>query len=275
MKKFNPKRLLKKPLFLIGIMIIFVLIVLSTIPGVIAPHDPYRINPSNRLSPPNSEHLFGTDALGRDLLSRVIYGTRISLVIGIVVVVIVSVVGSLLGAISGYYGGIVDTIIMRIVDSLIAFPVLVLAMVLSAALRAGLISAVIAMIVVLCPRYVRFMRGEVLSVKEELYTEGAFAIGASNFYIILHYIIRNAYDPVLIKATLDVGFTIMYTAALGFIGLGAAPPIPEWGAILSDSRAYLMSAWWYSTFPGLAILISVMGWNFIGDGLREIANPDS
>jgi peptide/nickel transport system permease protein len=257
-----------------GGILILLLLILAICPGVIAPYDPIAIRPSEKLSPPSRAHLFGTDALGRDIFSRVVWGTRISIIVGFTIVSMAMAIGSLLGATAGYFGGTIDQVIMRIVDVLIAIPVLVLAMVLSAAMGAGLTSAVIAMIIVFCPRYVRLIRGQVLSVRNELYTEGARAIGASHRHIITYYIMRNSFDPVIIKATLDVGHTIMYTAALGFIGLGATPPTPEWGAMISHSRAYIISAWWYTTFPGAAIVLTVLAWNLFGDGLREILNPE-
>lgn len=263
----------KQHLAFIGLIIIIMLIIIAIFPHQIATHDPLQIDTTNRLVPPSLQHYFGTDALGRDLFSRVIHGTRISLYVGFIVVFSATLIGTIFGTISGFFGGTVDFLIMRIVDSTIAFPVLILAMVVSAALGAGLTSAIIAMIIVFIPRYTRLMRGQVLSVINNLYVEGAHAIGAKRISIMFHYVIRNCFDPVLIKATLDIGFTIILTSALGFIGLGAERPLPEWGVIISDSQAYLMSAWWHSTFPGLAILITVLGWNFLGDGLRDMINP--
>ena len=267
------RAIFRRPLMCTGIIVVLVVILCGVLAPVIAPYDPNRIQTSVRLQSPSSEHFFGTDNLGRDVFTRVLYGARISTIIGITISASSMILGSTLGALAGYYGGWLDHLIMRSVDVLIAFPVLVLAIVLSASLGGGLSSAVIAMIVVFCPRYARLAHGQVLSLKDSPSVESARAVGAGDARILVVYILRNAIDPVIIQGTLDVGFATMYTAALGFIGLGAQAPTPEWGAMISTSRSYFTLAWWFTTFPGLAIVSTVLGWNLLGDGMRELMNP--
>ena len=267
------RAIFRRPLMSTGIIVVLVVILCGVLAPVIAPYDPSRIQTSVRLQSPSSEHFFGTDNLGRDVFTRVLYGARISTIIGITISASSMILGSTLGALAGYYGGWLDHLIMRSVDVLIAFPVLVLAIVLSASLGGGLSSAVIAMIVVFCPRYARLAYGQVLSLKDSPSVESARAVGAGDARILVVYILRNAIDPIIIQGTLDVGFATMYTAALGFIGLGAQAPTPEWGAMISTSRSYFTLAWWFTTFPGLAIVSTVLGWNLLGDGMRELMNP--
>lgn len=263
----------RNPLALTGFLIIALLLFTAITADFIAPYDPNFIDFSSRLKPPSTTHLLGTDSLGRDLLSRIIAGARISIVIGLVIVGLAAFIGSLVGLIAGYFGGKFGELLMRITDVFMAFPYLVLAMAVVAALGPSLLNAMLAMVVVWWPMYARLMYSEVIVVKKMLYIEAANSIGVKQGRMLFHHILPNSFTSILIQGTLDFGTAIMYSAALSFIGLGAQPPIPEWGAIISDSRHYIMFAWWYSTFPGLAILITVLGTNLIGDGLRDVLDP--
>ncbi|MCX6093596.1 MAG: ABC transporter permease [Candidatus Bipolaricaulota bacterium] len=267
------KAALRRPMMIVGMVIVAVVILAGVLAPVISPYSPSKLNTSDRLKPPSAEHLFGTDNLGRDILTRVLYGARISVAIGLIITITSALLGTALGALAAYYGHFPEQLIMRSVDVLIAFPVIVLAIVLSAALGGGLLAAVIAMVVVFTPRYARLGHAQVLSLKNSSFVESARAIGVGNGRILFNHIMRNALDPIIVQATLDIGFATIYTAALGFIGLGAQPPTPEWGSMISTSRDYMTLAWWFVTFPGLAIILSVLGWNLLGDGMSDIMNP--
>jgi len=267
------RRIRRMPLLIVGFVIVIGILVLAAFPGQIAPYNPVKSNLMHRLEPPSKAHWFGTDPLGRDILSRVIHGSRISVMTGFVVVFFAALTGSLAGALAGYFGGALDQFIMRVVDVLIAFPYLILAMALAASLGPSLMNTMIALIIVWAPRYARMMRGQVLQTMNCEYVESARAVGAGRVRILFSHVLRNCFEPVLVKATLDVGTTIMYAAALSFIGLGAQPPSPEWGAMVSHSRSYILFSWWYTTFPGLAILLATLGFNLIGDGIRDLIDP--
>ncbi|MCX6093582.1 MAG: ABC transporter permease [Candidatus Bipolaricaulota bacterium] len=267
------RRIWRKPLLVVGILIVLGVLVMAVFPGQLAPYDPFKSNLAHRLEPPSKGHWFGTDPLGRDLLSRVIYGSRVSVITGFVVVFLAAAIGSFAGALAGFYGGALDQIVMRIVDVLIAFPYMILAMALAAALGPSLINTMIALSIVWVPRYARMMRGQVLQAMGSEYIESAKALGVGRLRILVRHLLPNCFEPVLIKGTLDVGTTIMYAAALGFIGLGAQPPSPEWGAMISQSRSYILYSWWYTTFPGFAILVACLGFNLIGDGIRDLVDP--
>lgn len=263
----------RSPLTLLGFFIIIALVLTAATANYISPYDPNHIDSINRLEPPSFAHPFGTDSLGRDLLSRVIHGARISLAVGFVIVGLAAITGSILGLIAGYFGGRIGEAIMRTTDVFMAFPYLVLAMAVVAALGPSLLNAMLAMVVVWWPMYARLMYSEVIVTKKMLYIEAAKSIGVKKGRMLFRHILPNSLTAILIQGTLDFGTAIMYSAALSFIGLGAQPPIPEWGAIISDSRHYLMFAWWYSTFPGLAIFTTVLGTNLLGDGLRDVLDP--
>jgi peptide/nickel transport system permease protein len=271
--KFTLHLIKRSPLTLVGLGIITFIILVSVFAPWIAPYDPNFIDSANRLAPPTLKHLLGTGTLGRDLISRIIFGARISMVVGLVIVGLAAVVGSIMGLIAGYFGGKVGEGIMRITDVFMAFPYLVLAMAVTAALGPSLINSMFAMAIVWWPMYTRLMYSEVIIIKKMLYVEAAKSMGARENRILFKHILPNALTSVLIQGTLDFGAAIMYSASLSFIGLGAQPPTPEWGAIISDSRNYMMFAWWYPTFPGLAILITVLSTNLLGDGLRDILDP--
>jgi len=255
-----------------GLMIIVFWAIVAIAAPVIAQRDPFEQNISARLSPPSAEYLFGTDELGRDVFSRVVYGARISLPIGLVIVIFATIIGSLIGASAGYIGGIYDLLIMRLADITLAFPSIVLALAIAAVLGPSLRNALIAMMLVWWPQYSRLARGQVLSVKNNEYVAAAEVVGVPSTRIMLRHILPNIFGPLLVKAALDAGSAILTIAALSFIGLGAVPPTPEWGAMVSMGR-FKFYNWWLTTFPGLAILTVVLGFNFFGDGVRDAFDP--
>jgi len=267
----------RSPLALTGLIFVTIFIILGIIGPYITPYDPIKIDFSTmleeRLQPPSLKHFFGTDEYGRDLFSRVLAGARVSLMISLAVMAIAIPVGLVLGLIAGYYGGVVDEIIMRITDVFLSFPGLVLAIAFSATLGASIWSAMIAISLVWWPGYVRVVRGQTLSIKQSLYVEAARAIGVSTSKIIRRHILPNVITPLIVLATLDFGSVILVSAALSFIGLGAQPPTPEWGRLIADGRRWFPEKWWYTFFPGLAIFFTVLGWNLLGDGLRDILDP--
>ncbi len=256
-----------------GCIIIAVMVFMAVFASVLSPYDPIRISLPDRLKPPSAVHLFGTDELGRDLLSRIMYGARISLRIGMLVVLIAGGMGALAGAISGYVGQRLDNLIMRVMDVVLSFPPLVLALALAAALGPDLNNAILAVAFVMIPKFARLVRGEALAVKERQFIAAARAAGAKGLWIILHHILPNCLASVIVLATLVLGEAILIAASLSFIGLGAQPPTPEWGAMVSVGRKFLMDQWWYATFPGLFILTTVIGFNILGDALRDILDP--
>jgi len=266
------RALLHNPMAMIGLAIIVIWAFVAISAPLIAKHGPLDQEVANRLQKPSSAHLFGTDELGRDIFSRVIYGARISLPIGLIVIAFAMSAGSLIGASAGFIGGNYDLLIMRLADITLAFPSIVLALAIASVLGPSLTNAVIAMILVWWPEYSRLMRGQVLSVKNNDYVTAATVIGASKSRILFQHILPNTYAPILVKASLDAGSAILTIAALSFIGLGAVPPTPEWGAMISVGR-YKFYNWWLTTFPGLAILSVVLGFNFFGDGVRDAFDP--
>jgi len=263
----------KSPLAVLGSVIIGILIAMAIFAPFLAPYSPTKMRLSERLSPPSSRHIFGTDDVGRDILSRVIYGSRISLRICTVVVGLTIGIGTILGVTAGYLGGWVDELIMRISDVFLAFPALILAMAIAAALGPSLQNVILAMVVIWWPRYARVARGQVLVLREIDYMIAAKAIGVSGGRTFIHHILPNCISPIIIQATLDLGEVLLTAATLSFIGFGAQPPTPEWGAMISLGRNYLRDNWWYATFPGLAILVTVMGFNLLGDAARDVLDP--
>jgi len=256
-----------------GCLIIAAMLFMAVFASLLSPYDPIRISLPERLKPPSAVHLFGTDELGRDILSRIMHGARISLRIGALVVLIAGGLGALTGAISGYVGQRVDNLIMRVMDVILSFPPLVLALALAAALGPDLNNAILAVAFVMIPKFARLVRGEALAVKERQFIAAARAAGAKRLWIILHHILPNCLASVIVLATLVLGEAILIAASLSFIGLGAQPPTPEWGAMVSVGRKFLMDQWWYATFPGLFILTTVIGFNILGDALRDILDP--
>ena len=270
---FTLRLLSKNPSAVAGFVIIATMVLIAVTAPYIAPYDPIKISLRERLSAPSAVHFFGTDEMGRDILSRVMHGARISLRIGVLVIVIAGGLGALIGAVAGYLGRRADNIIMRIMDVILSFPPLVLAMALAAALGPNLNNAIMAVAFVMIPKFARMVRGEALAVKEKQFIAAARASGAGDMWIILHHILPNCFSSVIILATLILGETILIAASLSFIGLGAQPPSPEWGAMISVGRKFLMDQWWYPTFPGLFILVTVIGFNILGDALRDIFDP--
>lgn len=267
------RQLRRNRLAVVGAIIVILIILIALFASFIAPHSYRELNILNRLSSPSSEYLLGTDHLGRCVLSRIIYGSRIALLIGVIIVSIAATIGITLGLISGYYGRILDSIIMRLVDITLAFPVLVLALAVAAALGPGLINVMIALGVIGWSSYARLVRGQVLSVKENEYIEAARAVGTSNTRIVFRHILPNVVGPIIVVATLSMPGALLAASALSFLGIGAQPPTPCWGAILAEGRGFLRRAPWIATFPGLAIMITVLGFNFLGDGLRDALDP--
>lgn len=257
-----------------GLIIIILFLLMAVLAPVIAPQDPLAQNIELRKSAPFTEgYILGSDDLGRDLLSRIIYGGRISMIIGVVSVGIALVFGLLIGVVSGYYGGWLDKIIMRLIDIMLAFPYVLLTIVIVAILGPSLMNAMIAIGISQIPRYVRMVRASVLAEKEADYVTAERSLGASNFELMFRSILPNCLAPISVQATLGVGEAILSSAALSFLGLGAQPPTPEWGLMIASSREFITSAWWIVTFPGIATLLAVLGFNLFGDGLRDMLDP--
>lgn len=246
-----------------------VVVASAVLAPVLAPYDPLAMNFAHRFSPPSTEHFFGTDSFGRDLFSRVIYGTRISLRVGFFVLAIAMTIGGVIGTVAGFYGGGVDSLLMRMTDIFFAFPFLVLAMAIAASLGPGIGNAIIALSAVWWTPYARMFRGQVLSVREHEFVEAATAVGMSDFRVMFRHILPNCFGPIFARATTDIGFIILAGATLGFVGLGAQPPSPEWGTLVSEGRLHLMTSWWLSMFPGLAIFLTVVGFSLLGDELHR------
>jgi peptide/nickel transport system permease protein len=266
----------KSALALTGIAIVVFLILIAILAPLIAPY-PADVERETHLDakflPMSLEHPFGTDSLGRDILSRVLYGTRISLMVGILVVMIALVIGVPLGGMAGYLGGSIDDVIMRTTDMFLSFPPLLLPLAISAALGPNLTNAMIAVAVTWWPWYTRIIRGQALSIRERSFVEIARSIGVKDTHIILRHILPNTLPPVIVQASMDVGYAILTTAGLSFLGAGAQPPTPEWGLMVASSRIYFLQYWWTVAFPGLAIFASVLGFNLLGDGLRDVLDP--
>ena len=266
-------RVMKSKTSAVGLCIILILIITAILAPVIAPHSPTDQSIIDRYQSPSGAHWLGTDELGRDIFSRIIYGTRISIQIGLITVGISMVIGVLLGGIAGYFGKWIDHIIMRLIDILMAFPSILLAIALVAVLGPSLQNAMIAVGIVGIPQFARIVRSAVLSVKETEYIEAARAIGAKHKRIFLQHVLPNSLAPIIVQATLGIGTAILDAAGLSFLGLGAQPPTPEWGAMLSDGRSALQTAPWVIAFPGIAIFLVVLGFNLFGDGLRDALDP--
>ncbi len=258
----------------VGLVIITLTLLLGILAPVVDPYDPTTDSDlaSSRLSP-SWEHPFGTDRLGRDMLRRIIHGTRVSLTIGFVVVIFSGSIGTLLGLVAGYFGKAADTIIMRFMDVLLAFPAILLAIAIVAVRGPGLFNTILAVAIVGIPGYARVVRSVVLSLRERDYVDAARMIGAGNSRIMFGHILPNSLTPLIVQATLGVGGAILFAAALGFLGLGVQPPTPEWGAMISDGIPFLRQSPYLVFFPGIAIMVTVLGFNLLGDGLRDALDP--
>jgi len=262
----------RSPLALTGLTIVLVWVVVSVFAAQVAPYGPLQQDVRNRLQTPSAAHLMGTDQLGRDILSRIIHGGRISLPIGLLVVTLSTLIGTILGSIAGYVGGAVDTALMRITDMVMGFPAIILAMSIAAALGAGLEKSTLAVVVVWWPSYARIVRSLVLSVRENEYVMAARSLGCREGRILLKTVLPNCIAPAVVMASMDLGNAILTFSGLSFLGLGAVPPTPEWGTMVA-SGILVFDQWWVSAFPGFAILSIVMGFNFLGDGLRDALDP--
>ncbi len=259
-----------------ALLIVGLLVAIALLAPLIVPY-PEQImnenNPEEKLMAPSAEHLFGTDELGRDIFSRVLYGTRISMRTALLAVGLAIIIGVPLGAIAGASGGIVDELLMRFTDLFLSFPPLLLAITIAAFMGPNLTNAMIAIAITWWPWYARLMRGQAVSIKERPFVKAAEAIGTPHIKIVFMHIIPNCISPIIVQASMDIGGVILTIASLSFLGLGAQPPLPEWGLMISTSRTYFMNAWWYSVFPGLFIFMTVLVFNLLGDGLREVLDP--
>jgi len=267
------RRLRQQPLSIFSAILVSVLILTAIFGPMLAPYDPNEIDMANRFAPPSLEHPFGTDDFGRDILSRVMVGARVSLMVGIIAVGLSATVGSALGLLAGYMGRLTDEVIMRAMDILFAFPAILLAIAIMAALGRGVGNAMIAIGIVYIPIFARITRGSVLSVREEVYIEAARSIGSTDGRIMTRHILPNILSPIIVEVTLSLSFAILAEAALSFFGLGTQPPDPSWGRMLSEGRAYFQQSAWLAIFPGLAIMLTVLGFNLLGDGLRDALDP--
>jgi len=267
------RHILRNQLSLIGVILIGALLLLAVLGPLLAPYNPYNTDPINKLLAPSKTHIFGTDSLGRDILTRVLYGARISATIALIVLVVSGMIGTLVGITAGYFGAGIDNILMRITDIFLAFPRLILAMAVAAALGSSLNNVVLAVAFTTWTIFARLARSQALAVKEADYVESARASGATNWRILFVHILPMCISPVIIQGTIAMGGIILTVAGLGFIGFGAQPPTPEWGVMVSDGRNYLPTAWWACVFPGFAIMFTVLGFNLLGDGVRDILDP--
>ena len=257
----------------IGLAITLLFLLLVVAAPLVAPYDPYDQDLSSALSPPAADHWFGADQYGRDMFSRVLYGTRTALLAVFVADGLALLLGCTMGLVAGFFAGRTDAVVMRLVDVLLAFPYLLLALIIVAALGPGLTHSMIAIGIVYTPQYARLLRGQVLAVRQADYVRAARALGAWRLRIMLRHVLPNSFTPILVMATLQAGSVIVETAGLSFLGLGAQPPSPDWGALLADGQSYFLTAWWIATFPGLAIFLVVLGFNLLGDALRDHFDP--
>ncbi len=265
----------KNRLAVIGLLIIVALILIAVFAPQIAPFDPILTNLSQRLQPFSSEHIFGTDELGRDIFSRVVWGSRLTLYVIGLVAIIAAPVGIVVGTVAGYFGGFIDTVLMRITDIFLAFPKLILALAFVAALGPGIENAIIAIAITSWPPYARISRGETITIRNSDFIRAIQLQGAGPVRIILRHIMPLCLSSLIVRVTLDMAGIIITAAGLGFLGLGAQPPSPEWGAMTSSGRAYILDHWWLITMPGMAIFIVSLAFNLLGDGLREVLDPKS
>jgi peptide/nickel transport system permease protein len=262
-----------RKLVIFGMVITFLIVIMAIFAPILSPYDPYKLGVGNILESPSSKHLLGTDYLGRDVMSRIIYGAQTSLVVGVVVVAIAAILGMGLGMLAGYYGGWLNTIIMRCVDALMVFPMILLAMVIAALLGGGLWNVIISLTVALIPIYARVMCAQTLSVKETDYITAVRSIGAGNVRIMLKHVVFNTLPPLIVIMTMMLGSVILAEAGLSFLGIGIKPPTPSWGSMVNDGRDYLLDHPLLSFAPGLAIMLIVFSFNMVGDGLRDALDP--
>ena len=257
----------------VGFIFILSIIILAIFADQLTAYKPNEFNINDRLQPPSIEHPFGTDTFGRDLFTRVIYGSRISLMVAGIVLTAAVMIGMFLGSTAGYLGGGIDEIVMRTTDMFFAFPPLILAMVVNAALGPSLSAAIVAVAITWWPSYARMIRGQVMASRNHLYVDAARSLGAKDTRIILKHVLPNSFNPTIVQLTLDAGFVILTVAGLSFIGLGPQPPTSELGYMVNEGRQYILSYWWWATFPGIFICLLVIGFNLFGDFLRDLFDP--
>lgn len=268
------RRLLKEPTALVGLLLVILFFFAAIFAPILSPFGPNEQNIiGSKLAPPSPAHWLGADILGRDMLSRMLYGARISVFVGLAVVAAAGTFGTLVGLFAGYRRGWVDEVVMRVTDIFFAFPPLILAMAIAGALGPSLRNALIAVVVVLWPIYARLVRGQVLSLRESEYIQAAQITGVGTWKIISRHLLPNTMAPLLVQASFDMGTTILTVAGLSFIGFGAQPPTPEWGVMISDGRNYITTQWWLTAVPAGGILLLVAAFNLVGDGLRDILDP--
>jgi ABC-type dipeptide/oligopeptide/nickel transport system permease subunit len=267
------KRALTSRLAGLGGGVVLAVVLMAVFAPALAPYDPLKQDLSGLLAPPSAAHLLGTDNIGRDVLTRVIWGTRVSLIAGLVSVGIGMVAGCLLGLAAGYWGGRLDDVAMRLVDAVLSFPALVLALALGAVLGAGLGGVLIALGVVYTPTFARLMRGQVLTLRTREYVMAARVLGGADWWILQRHVLPNAATPIVVQASLSIGFAILAEASLSFLGLGVQPPEPSWGSMINAGRGYLQQAPWIVFGPGAALFVTVLGLNFVGDALRDALDP--
>jgi peptide/nickel transport system permease protein len=260
-------------LMVLGTSIILGLLLVAALAPLLATHNPYEQILNDRLLAPSAKYWFGTDSLGRDIYSRVVYGARVTLTIALLVAAISTPLGMLMGIVAGYLGGLADEILMRLADVFLAFPRLILAIAFAAALGPGVENAIVAIAIAHWPSYARLARAETLNVKNNDYIQAMRVLGAGKARIMAGHILPLTLSSIIVRTSLDMGTIILTAAGLGFLGLGAQPPMPEWGLMVSDGRQFLVDQWWVSTLPGLAILVVVMGFNLLGDGIRDVLDP--
>lgn len=266
----------KNPLSVAGGLFVLSLAIMACLAPYLAPypgHAASEVDPVNKFLAPSGRHLFGTDDMGRDIFSRVLFGSRISLRLGTLAIGLALLVGVPLGALAGYAGGVTDELIMRLTDVFLSFPPLLLALAIASMLGPDLTNAMIAVAIAWWPWYTRLIRGQAVSVRERAFVEAAKAVGVTPWTVVTRHILPNCLAPVIVQASMDFGSIILTCASLSFLGLGAQPPMPEWGLMVSTGRTYFLTSWWCVTFPGLAIFLTVLAFNLLGDGLREIIDP--
>lgn len=266
-------RFLRHRLAVLGSLIILLLLAAALFGQLLAPHDPVAMDFAARMAPPSLQHLMGTDEFGRDIFSRVLHGAAVSVQVAFIAVSISTLVGVLLGALAGFFGGWLEEVVMRFMDILFAFPAVLLAITVMAILGRGIENAMIAIAIVYVPIFARVARGAVLGVRQREFVTAATALGRRRFTVLLRHVLPNALGPIIAQVSISLAFAILAEAALSFFGLGTQPPDPSWGRMLAEGRSFMRQAWWLGVFPGLMIMLSVMGFNFLGDGLRDLLDP--
>lgn len=267
------RRFFKNRLSVLGLAVVILLILVSLFAGVVRPHDPLKISISTRTQGPSNLHYFGTDHFGRDIYSRVLSGAKISLTVGLVSVALGALIGIMFGAVGGYFGGWIDYVIVLVMDTIISFPATLLAIGLMSVMGLGVTNIIIALAFIGIPHYGRVVRGAVLSIREKEYIEAARASGSGHLKLLLIHVLPNAMAPLIVVTTIGVANAILIEAALSFLGLGVPPPAPSWGNMLADGRNFITQAPWMTIFPGIAISVTVLGFNTLGDGLRDVLDP--